>query len=257
MKRGNRSTHQRQDGGGKSNFMRYILLAVTFLVCCWVFMLVTHLNPMIRGSNGGATEATSATAAVETKKTATREQIQTKTGAAIADISFNVAHNIIEDDYHIVFSTGCSEFQDWQSIGVYSSAEAVGQRGVVTRIASGCTAEQEVAIRHATSHLPKRCRVHFAPGTQVKDHRGSTYKYANKPLGMMHWLMHADPPIPPTATVALVDPDFFFLRPLWHDSFDGPDKYFASGTAKSTAMPKAMGKGVMIAQRYVESICLC
>ena len=148
-----------------------------------------------------------------------------------------------DESYHVVFSTGCSEFQDWQSIGVYSSAERVGQRGPITRIASGCTEEQvlvalrnqwlnqgffccccavvvylgvefffidscfflcgfslvgqEAAIRHSVSHLPARCRVHFAPNTEVRDMAGKVYKYANKPLGMMHWLLHADPPVPP------------------------------------------------------------
>ena len=100
-----------------------------------------------------------------------------------------------DESYHIVFSTGCSEFQDWQSIGVYSSAETVGQRGIITRIASGCTAEQEVSLTHAMSHLPDRFKIHFAPNTDVKDHKGHFYKYANKPLGMMHWLMHANPPV--------------------------------------------------------------
>ena len=84
----------------------------------------------------------------------------------------------------------------------------------------------------------------------MKDHNGHTYKYANKPLGMMHWLMHADPPVPPEATIALVDPDFFFMRPLWHDSFSAPHKYFASGSAKKTPMPPQVTKGVMVAQRY-------
>jgi hypothetical protein len=85
---------------------------------------------------------------------------------------------------------------------------------------------------------------------QVKDHAGRFYKYANKPLGMMHWLLHAEEPVPPTATVALIDPDMFFLRPLWHDSFDAPAKYFASGGARKTPMPPAVGPGVMVAQRY-------
>lgn len=102
-----------------------------------------------------------------------------------------------DDSYHIVFSTGCSEFQDWQSIGVYSSAKAVGQRGIITRIASGCTKEQEAALTHAMSHMPMptKWRIHFAPNTDVKDHNGHFYKYANKPLGMMHWLMHAEPKV--------------------------------------------------------------
>jgi hypothetical protein len=54
-----------------------------------------------------------------------------------------------------------------------------------------------------------------------------------------------------------VDPDFYFLRPLWHDSFDAPSKYFASGAARKTAMPVDPARGVvrvmpgtMISQRY-------
>ena len=121
--------------------------------------------------------------------------------------------------------TGCSEFQDWQSIGVFSSADAVGQRGVITRIASGCKPKQEASIRHAMSHLPARCRVFFAPDTDVKDHAGRYYKYANKPLGMMKWLQAGS--VPPTATVALIDPDFFFLRPLWR----GPASAIVASTA--------------------------
>merc|ERR1712185_146749 len=31
---------------------------------------------------------------------------------------------------------------------------------------------------------------------------------------MLHWLTHAEEPVPPSATVALVDPDMFFLRPV-------------------------------------------
>ena len=124
----------------------------------------------------------------------------------------------------------------------------MGQRGVITRIASGCRPGQEASIRHAMSHLPARCRVFFAPDTDVKDHAGRYYKYANKPLGMMKWLQAGS--VPPTATVALIDPDFFFLRPLWHDSFDADDATFASGAAKTTPMPRPLKPKTMIAQRY-------
>jgi len=187
----------------------------------------------------------------------TNDPITVKSTSHLRATRNDIPFEETDDSYHIVFSTGCSEFQDWQSIGVYSSAEAVGQRGIITRIASGCTPSQEASLRHAMSHLPKRCRIHFAPDTDVKDHNGHFYKYANKPLGMMHWLQHAEPKIPPEATVALVDPDFFFLRPLWHDSFDSPDKYIATGRAKKTPMPRdpvtgkvRVTKGSMIAQRY-------
>lgn len=72
---------------------------------------------------------------------------------------------------------------------------------------------------------------------------GALQRYANKPLGMMHWLTYANPPVPPTATVALIDPDMFFLRPLWHDSFADPSKCLVTGPAKRTPIPSRVVKG--------------
>ena len=228
--------------------MKWIMLFLFSCVALWLCLVIMHLQPnVIRHAQN-----------LRLDEGKSNEHEQSTTGHSGQELSSvakevdraNDSDNLSDDTYHLVFSTGCSEFQDWQSIGVYSSAEAIGQKGVITRIASGCTPDQEKAIRHAMSHLPKRFRVHFAPNTQVKDHSGHTYKYANKPLGMMHWLTHADPPIPPTSTVALLDPDFFFLRPLWHDSFDHPSKYITSGSAKNTPMPPRITRGVMVAQKY-------
>ena len=56
-------------------------------------------------------------------------------------------------------------------------------------------------------------------------------------------MTYADPPVPTTATVALIDPDMFFLRPLWHDSFDAPAKYLVSGAAQRTPVPSRVVKG--------------
>ena len=68
---------------------------------------------------------------------------------------------------------------------------------------------------------------------------------------MMHWLLHASPRVPPSATVALFDPDMFFLRPLWHDSFDSDKQFLATGAARETPPPRApLARGQMIAQRY-------
>jgi hypothetical protein len=43
------------------------------------------------------------------------------------------------DRYHLVFSTDCGGYQNWQSMALFLSADAVRQPGVITRIASGCT----------------------------------------------------------------------------------------------------------------------
>lgn len=237
------------------SFAKVVIFIVTFIFFCWLLLLLFHANSL---QPSPLIDPTSKKERKDVKQLREEPQTLSKKDAKlqlveevhISERKTNTELVEIDDSYHVVFSTGCSEFQDWQSIGVYSSAIAVGQRGIITRIASGCKPEQKEAIAHAMSHLPKNCRVHFAPNTQVKDHNGHIYKYANKPLGMMHWLMHADPPVLPSATVVLADPDFFFLRPLWHDSFDQPSKYFASDEAIKTPMPSKISKGVMIAQRY-------
>jgi hypothetical protein len=48
-----------------------------------------------------------------------------------------------EDDVHIIFSTDCTPYQDWQTLVLFHSAKVVGQRGTVTRIASGCDEEKQ------------------------------------------------------------------------------------------------------------------
>lgn len=164
-----------------------------FIVVAWMVVIGSHVkvirdmmpdsvSKMMPEPVGGSGKV---------RKKSPEVMVNTNLRSAASEVPFEER----DESYHIVFSTGCSEFQDWQSIGMYSSAESVGQRGIITRIASGCTEKQEQSLRHAMSHLPSRFRIHFAPNTDVKDHKGHFYKYANKPLGMMHWLMHADPPV--------------------------------------------------------------
>eukprot|EP00953_Heterococcus_sp_UTEX-ZZ885_P031522 16536-Heterococcus_DN1.PRE.3 len=50
------------------------------------------------------------------------------------------------DDVHVIFSTDCSEYQNWQSLLLFWSAARAGQTGPVTRLASGCTPEQTLPL---------------------------------------------------------------------------------------------------------------
>ena len=50
-------------------------------------------------------------------------------------------------EYHLVFSTGCSLQQNWESYVFFYHAMKVNQPGNVTRLVSGCSQQEEVKLR--------------------------------------------------------------------------------------------------------------
>lgn len=72
----------------------------------------------------------------------------------------------------------------------------VKQPGHVTRIVSGCTPEEEVAMktwfRDHIQYMSKRFHIHLTPKfSEVKDETGKVvgdYKFFNKPYGLKHFL---------------------------------------------------------------------
>ena len=95
-------------------------------------------------------------------------------------------------EYHVIFSTGCSRSQDWQSYVFFYHAQKSGQLGTITRIASGCTHQQK---RDLTSYhnqkirtISPRFKIHFTPDySNVR--KDADYKYFNKPFGVKHWML--------------------------------------------------------------------
>lgn len=71
----------------------------------------------------------------------------------------------IEDEVHVVFSTDCTPFQDWQTIVLFHSAKVVGQIGKVTRIASGCDEEkkQQLILLYKKLYPSGEYTAHFTP----------------------------------------------------------------------------------------------
>jgi len=61
--------------------------------------------------------------------------------------------------------------------------------------------------------LPSQFKVHFTPDFKEDKKTGKRYDFFNKPFGMLHWLEHAKG-VGENAVIALIDPDFFFIRPL-------------------------------------------
>lgn len=92
----------------------------------------------------------------------------------------------------------------------------VGHKGPLTRIASGCSLEQQTALKAIYAMLDQgrnKFRLHVTPDFSKDEATGKTYYFYNKPGGLQHWLQSAASP-PDDTVVALIDPDFVFMRPL-------------------------------------------
>lgn len=172
-----------------------------------------------------------------------------------------------EPEVHVIFSTDCSGYQHWQSIALWYSSRQAGQRGAVTRIASGCDddAKQRIAVEWREIDETGLFRCHHAPKGELK----GNYKYSNKPSGLYHWLTNADPKPFVDETrgiVALLDPDMLLLRPLTaavgvglvkrpgvvKARFDasGQPRVLAGGDKELDALPPLVAEGRPVAQEY-------
>jgi hypothetical protein len=128
--------------------------------------------------------------------------------------------------YHVVFSTSCSENQDWQSYVLFHSFLLSGQEGKLTRIASGCKDQDTKDIRKVfreqiAAMAPDRFFLHLTPDfSKVKP--GVVFWYFNKPFGMQHWLTNAlgypdNHKVHDDTIIILLDPDQIILRPFTND----------------------------------------
>ena len=151
-----------------------------------------------------------------------------------------------EDNLHIVFSTDCTFFQDWQSLVMFYSAVAVGQKGPITRIASGCNSEKKEVLTKLYAKLFPQYFIHFTPDFKTDKETSDSYEFYNKPYGVEHWLDNSDPKVPDGVVIAILDPDMMFLRPLT-TKIQTENSLFLAG---STNIPNIVKKGVPSAQLY-------
>jgi peptidyl serine alpha-galactosyltransferase len=145
-------------------------------------------------------------------------------------------------EYHIVFSTGCSLYQDWQSYVFFYQARMSKQPGTVTRIVSGCDDEeaekkmQEIFDTEIGPMSPEgRFKLHFTPDYSTLPN-GKKFVYFNKPFGMKHWLEnalgHPNNPVNKDAIVILLDPDQLIMRPFTNNDFTNTDWKFLGKNEK-------------------------
>jgi len=180
--------------------------------------------------------------------------LRSKKGETDPDHDVTITSTAKEDKLpppiHVVFSTDCSFFQDWQTIVVFYSAVQVRQQGEITRIASGCDDDKKKELTELYQKLYPQFHVHFTPDFKTDGHSKKKYDFYNKPFGMHHWLEHAHPPIPDDTIIMLIDPDFVFLRPL--KVHFGADNNLIPMKISNEKFhyPSHYGKGHAVAQLY-------
>jgi hypothetical protein len=165
--------------------------------------------------------------------------------------AFTATIDGLDDEFHVIFSTDCTFFQDWQSLLVFHSAVSVGQKGKITRIASGCDESKKSELTQLYLKLFPQYSVHFTPDFSHDKTSKERYEFYNKPFGVEHWLENVDPPIPSGTIVALIDPDFIFLRPLVAQVAGQPNNIFMTKFNMAIEkVPEKVSRGLAVSQRY-------
>jgi hypothetical protein len=152
--------------------------------------------------------------------------------------------NVKEDEtkYHVVFSTDCSDYHNWQSYVLFYHMQKIGQPGTVTRIASGCTAKQTLTMQdfhyHHVEPISPRFKIHFTPNYMNIDGADrEEFPYYNKPFGLRHWMEHVlrfPKPDDEDAIIILIDPDMIPLKPITRFFNNSTDRWTFGSIEKVT-----------------------
>ena len=141
-----------------------------------------------------------------------------------------------EDNIHIIFSTDCSFFQDWQTLLLFHSAIQVKQHGKITRIASGCNEEKKKELITLYKKLFPLYSIHYTPDFKKDSKTGKKYDFYNKPYGIQHWLQYGSSSSTSTSSSSIVnsgtiiiilDPDMIFLRPITSKIYHNPANIYS------------------------------
>ncbi|KAL6978238.1 Peptidyl serine alpha-galactosyltransferase [Sarracenia purpurea var. burkii] len=106
---------------------------------------------------------------------------------------------------HTIFSTECTPYFDWQTVGLVHSFHLSGQPGNITRLLS-CTDED---LKHYAGH--DLAPTHYVPSMSRHPLTGDWYPAINKPAAVLHWLNHANVD---AEFIVILDADMIMRGPI-------------------------------------------
>ena len=112
---------------------------------------------------------------------------------------------------HVVFSTECNEYFDWQSAGLIHSHKVAYEAAGL----EPCPITRLVACdnpNYAIPQLPEYPFAHVHMHPNFKNYQGDAYSAYNKPGSVMHWLENGD--TAGAEWVVIIDADMIILKPF-------------------------------------------
>ncbi|KAM1014989.1 hypothetical protein EV1_044420 [Malus domestica] len=106
---------------------------------------------------------------------------------------------------HTLFSTECTPYFDWQTVGLVHSFHLSGQPGNITRLLS-CTDED---LKQYAGH--DLAPTHYVPSMSRHPLTGDWYPAINKPAAVLHWLNHANTD---AEYIVILDADMILRGPI-------------------------------------------
>ncbi|KAL7613352.1 hypothetical protein Lser_V15G07810 [Lactuca serriola] len=106
---------------------------------------------------------------------------------------------------HTLFSTECSTYFDWQTVGLMHSFGLSGQPGNITRLLS-CTEED---LKKYKGH--DLAPTHYVPSMSRHPLTGDWYPAINKPAAVLHWLNHVKTD---AEFIVILDADMIMRGPI-------------------------------------------
>ncbi|KAL6520181.1 Peptidyl serine alpha-galactosyltransferase [Orobanche minor] len=106
---------------------------------------------------------------------------------------------------HTIFSTECTPYFDWQTVGLVHSFHQSGQPGDITRLLS-CTDED---LKKYKGH--DLAPTHYVPSMSRHPLTGDWYPAINKPAAVLHWVNHVKTD---AEYVVILDADMIMRGPI-------------------------------------------